>query len=165
MDRTGFADPRGRCERKPDSTKRSARRRQPDLRRFGSIRALYAHQALSARSCNYYDFLFRTSDGETQWWWLISNPGKPTGLPDKAYGPFATPAMVPAQDFLAGNHFSHTGTWIVLGRSRDSFSAAITEKQPATWYWFNSGTNRLARIMNIATDSTENDFKVAVLGA
>ena len=116
-------------------------------------------------SCNYYDFLFRTSDGETQWWWLISNPGKPTGLPDKAYGPFATPAMVPAQDFLAGNHFSHTGTWNVLGRSRDSFSAAITEKQPATWYWFNSGTNRLARIMNIATDSTENDFKVAVLGA
>jgi hypothetical protein len=116
-------------------------------------------------SHNYYDFLFRTSDGGTQWWWLISNPGKPTGLPDKAYGPFVTPAMVPAQDFLASNHFSHAGTWNVLGRSRDSFSAAATVKQPATWYWFNSGTDRLARIMNIATQDTENDFKVAVLGA
>jgi hypothetical protein len=116
-------------------------------------------------SHNYYDFLFRTSDGGTQWWWLISNPGRPTRLPNKAYGPFATSAAVPTQNFLANNHFTHAGTWNVLGRSRDSFSAAITDKQFATWYWFDSGTNRLARIMNIATENTENDFKVAVLGA
>jgi hypothetical protein len=120
-------------------------------------------------SRNYYDFLFRTSDGETQWWWLMSDPGKPTGLPEKGYGPFAAQAMVPDQDFLVSNHFSHVGTWDVLGRSRDSFSSAIAEKRPATWYWFNSGTDHLARIMNIATETkelhTENDFKVAVLGA
>jgi hypothetical protein len=113
-------------------------------------------------SRNYYDFLFRTSDGETQWWWLTSNPGKPTGLPSKAYGPFATSAAVPAQDFLARNHFSHAGTWNVLGRPRDAFSAALNDTQPATWYWFDSGSDRLARIMNI---TTENDFQVAVLGA
>ena len=113
-------------------------------------------------SRNYYDFLFRTSDGETEWWWLTSNPGKLTGLPVKAYGPFATPAAVPAQEFLASNHFSHAGTWNVLGRSRDAFSAALNDKQAATWYWFDSGADRLARIMNIRT---ENDFQVAVLGA
>jgi hypothetical protein len=44
-------------------------------------------------SRNYYDFLFRTSNGETDWWWLTSNPEKP-GLPVKAYGPFATSAEV-----------------------------------------------------------------------
>ena len=113
-------------------------------------------------SRNYYDFLFRTSDGETQWWWLISNPGKLNGLPVEAYGPFTTPAAVPAQDFLASNHFSHAGTWNVLGRPRDAFSGAINDTQAATWYWFNSGVDRLARIMNIRT---ENDFQVAVLGA
>src|ERR1700738_1001802 len=96
------------------------------------------------------------------WWWLTSNPGKLTGLPVKAYGPFATPATVPAQEFLASNHFSHAGTWNVLGRSRDAFSAALNDKQAATWYWFDSGADRLARIMNIRT---ENDFQVAVLGA
>ena len=113
-------------------------------------------------SRNYYDFLFRTSNGETDWWWLTSNPDKLTGLPVKAYGPLATSAEVPAQDFLASNHFSHAGTWNVLGRSRDAFSAALNDEQAATWYWFDSGTDRLARIMNIRT---ENDFKVAVLGA
>ena len=112
-------------------------------------------------SRNYYDFLFRTSNGETDWWWLTSNPEKP-GLPVKAYGPFATSAEVPAQDFLTSNHFTHAGTWNVLGRSRDAFSAALNDEQAATWYWFDSGTNRLARIMNIRT---ENDFRVAVLGA
>ena len=50
----------------------------------------------------------------------------------------------------------------MLGRSRDAFSAALNDKQAATWYWFNSGADRLARIMNIRT---ENDFQVAVLGA
>jgi hypothetical protein len=85
-------------------------------------------------SRNYYDFLFRTSDGETQWWWLTSNPDKPIGLPVEAYGPFATLATVPAQDFFASNHFSHAGTWNVLGRPRDAFSAAISDNQAATWY-------------------------------
>ena len=46
---------------------------------------------------------------------MTSNPGKLTGLPVKAYGPFATPAAVPAQEFLASNHLSHAGTWNVLG--------------------------------------------------
>jgi hypothetical protein len=48
-------------------------------------------------SRNYYDFLFKTSNGGTDWWWLNSNPDKLTGLPDKAYGPFATSAEVPSQ--------------------------------------------------------------------
>ena len=113
-------------------------------------------------SRNYYDFLFRTVGGETQWWWLISDPGKPAGLPAKAYGPFATPATVPDRDFLATKHFSHAGTWKVLGRPRDAFSAALDDQKAATWYWFDSGTDRLARIMNIRTS---NDYQVAVLGA
>jgi hypothetical protein len=113
-------------------------------------------------SRNYYDFLFRTFDEETEWWWLNSNPGKLTGLPLKAYGPFVTPAAVPTPDFLARNHFSHAGTWSVLGRTRAAFSAALNDRQAATWYWFDSGADRLARIMNIRLD---NDFQVAVLGA
>src|ERR1700730_9117487 len=46
MDRTGLVDPRGRSERQPDSTKRSARHRQLDLRCFRSVRTLDADQTL-----------------------------------------------------------------------------------------------------------------------
>jgi hypothetical protein len=69
---------------------------------------------------------------------------------------------VPAPDFLASNLFAHAGTWNVLSRPRDAFSAALDDERPATWYWFDSGSERLARIMNIRTD---NDYRVAVLGA
>jgi hypothetical protein len=110
---------------------------------------------------NYYDFLFRTSGGQTQWWWLISDPGDPNGLPTKAFGPFTTAAAVPVQDFLASNDFSHAGTWNVLGRLRDAFSARRDAKV-GTWYWFDSGTDNPARIMNI---DGGNDFQIAVLGA
>jgi hypothetical protein len=162
MDRTSFDDPRGRSERQPDSTKRSARHRQLIYDASASSERLMRIRLYLLESRNYYDFLFRTSNGGTEWWWLTSNPNKLTGLPVKAYGPFATSAEVPAQDFLTSNHFSHAGTWNVLGRSRDTFSAALNDEQAATWYWFDSGTDRLARIMNIRT---ENDFQVAVLGS
>src|ERR1700730_9384135 len=46
MDRTSFDDPRGRSERQPDSTKRSARHRQLDLRCFRFVRTLDADQTL-----------------------------------------------------------------------------------------------------------------------
>jgi hypothetical protein len=112
-------------------------------------------------SLKYYDFLFRTSDGQSQWWWLISDPSKPDGLPICAFGPFATAAAVPAQDFLASNQFAHAGTWNVLAQLRDAFSASKNAKA-GTWYWFNSGTHKLARIMNV---DGGNNFQIAVLGA
>jgi len=113
-------------------------------------------------SRNYYDLLFKTSGEETEWWWLISSPARLRESPSKAYGPFATPAAVPTRDFLARSHFSHAGTWKMLGRTRDVFSGALNDTQAATWYWFDSGADRLARIMNIRA---KNDYHVAVLGA
>jgi hypothetical protein len=112
-------------------------------------------------SLKYYDFLFRTSDGQTQWWWSISDPSKPHALPICAFGPFATAATVPAQDFLASNHFTHVGTWNVLGVLREAFSARRKE-EAGTWFWFNSGTHKLARIMNV---DGGNNFQIPVLGA
>ena len=112
-------------------------------------------------SLQYYDFFFKTSGTATQWWWLVSDPSNPNGLPTKTFGPFPTTAIVPARDFLATNAFSHAGTWKVLGRSRDSFSARRNAKA-GTWYWFDAGSNNLARIMNV---DSRNDFQIAVLGA
>jgi hypothetical protein len=113
-------------------------------------------------SLQYYDFLFRKSGQGTEWWWLISNPSDPNGLPGEAFGPYATPSIVPPLDFLASKHFLHVGTWDVLTRSRDAFSGHNRDKAPPTWYWFDNGSNHLARIMNI---DIRNDFAVAVLGA
>ena len=50
----------------------------------------------------------------------------------------------------------------MLDQPRDAFSATVNNTQAATWYWFDSGTDRPARIMNI---TRMNDFRVAVLGA
>ena len=92
---------------------------------------------------------------------MISDPSKPDRLPICAFGPFATTAAVPAQDFLASNQFTHAGSWNVLGRLRDAFSANRKGKS-GTWYWFDSGTDKLARIMNV---DGGNNFQIAVLGA
>src|SRR5262249_41863366 len=67
---------------------------------------------------------------------------------------------VPAQDFLERN-LTHAGTWDVLGRPCDAFSGRKTA-QAGTWYWFDSKSANLARIMNV---DPRNDFQVAVLGA
>jgi hypothetical protein len=121
--------------------------------RFMRIR-LYLFESLY-----YYDFLFRTANGQTQWWWLISDPGDRNGPPANSFGPFATRVSVPPRDFLAGNSFSHAGSWSVLGRSCEAFSARRSIK-PATWFWFES--ENLTRIMNV---DTPNDFQIPILGA
>ena len=155
MDRTSFVDPRGRPERQPDSTKRSARHRQLDLRCFRPVRTLDANQTL---------FI-----GEPQLLRLpVQNIQRRDGLVvvdlESGETRLTCQSLWTIRDIRgsASNHFTHAGTWNVLGRSRDAFSAALNDEQAATWYWFDSGTNRLARIMNIRT---ENDFRVAVLGA
>jgi hypothetical protein len=112
-------------------------------------------------SLQYYDFFFRTSGATTQWWALVSDPGNPDGLPTKAFGPFATTAIVPPQDFLTTSGFSHAGTWEILGRSCDSFSGRANAKS-GTWYSFDGKTADLSRIMNV---DNSNDFKIAILGA
>jgi hypothetical protein len=135
MDRAGSADAVRRAKGEPHHSERSARHRQPDIHardpheRFMRIR-LYLFESLY-----YYDFLFRTANGQTQWWWLISEPGDRNGPPANSFGPFATRVSVPPRDFLAGNSFSHAGSWSVLGRSCEAFSARRSIK-PATWFWF-----------------------------
>jgi len=109
----------------------------------------------------YYDFLFKTSADHTEWWWLISDPNDPNGLPTESFGPFSTTAVVPAPDFLIANAFSHAGTWNVLGASRDAFSSRKKAKA-GTWYWFDPSRGDPARIMNV---DPRNDFKIAMLGA
>lgn len=122
--------------------------------RFMRIR-LYLFESLY-----YYDFLFRTANGQIQWWWLISDPGDRNGPPASSFGPFATRVSVPARDFLAANNFSHAGSWNVLGRSCDAFSARRSVKAAGTWFWFES--ENLTRIMNV---DTPNDFEIPILGA
>ena len=109
----------------------------------------------------FYDLLFETSNGRTQWWWLVSDPAAPDALPAKAIGPFETEVMVPATDFLSGNGLTHAGTWEICGRACDAFSGRW--KAPAgTWCWCDAETGDPARIMNI--DPT-NDFRIPILGA
>jgi hypothetical protein len=112
-------------------------------------------------SLQFFDLFFRTSNGITQWWWLISDPANPNTLPTKTVGPFTTPASVPLQDFLTSNKFSFVGSWKVIGRDCDGFSGRQAAAS-GTWYWFDSASAALARIMNV---DSSNDFKVAVLGA
>jgi hypothetical protein len=110
-------------------------------------------------SLYYYDFLFRSAAGQTQSWWLVSDPGDPNGPPAKSFGPFTTDVSVPPRDFLAANNFAHAGAWDVLGRSCDAFSAHRSVAA-GTWFWFES--EHLTRIMNV---DIANDFKIPVLGA
>jgi hypothetical protein len=111
-------------------------------------------------SLQYYDFFFETSGGRTQWWWLISDPAAPDDLPAKAFGPFATAAIVPSPDLLRINNLTHVGNWAVLGRPCDAFSGR-RNAEAASWYWVNaSGT--LSRIMNY---DPSNDFHIAIFGA
>jgi hypothetical protein len=97
--------------------------RDPEQGYSGAYRSLYLFESLY-----YYDFLFRTANGQTQWWWLMSDPGDRNGSPASSFGPFATRVSVPARDFLASNNFSHAGSWKVLGRSCDAFSACRSVK-------------------------------------
>jgi hypothetical protein len=92
---------------------------------------------------------------------LKQNRTEKSRLPICAFGPFSTAAAVPAQDFLASNQFTHAGSWNVPVRLRDAFSANRDGKA-GTWYWFDSGTDKLARIMNV---DGGNSFQIAVLGA
>jgi hypothetical protein len=130
--------------------------------------SLYALESLY-----YYDFMFHTSNGRTNWWWLVSNPNTPNSLPTQIFGPFATAANVPAQDFLRGNGFSHVGAWRVQGRPCNAFSArrgthpdsnnpGNAVPNAATVLWFDAGSNRPTRLMNI---DHGNDFRIAILGA
>jgi hypothetical protein len=112
-------------------------------------------------SLRYFDFLFRTANGVTQWWWLVSNPGEANGIPSAVFGPFSSTAIVPATDFLAANRFTHVGSWKIHELTHDSFSGRHTAKA-GTWYLFNSISGGLGRVMNV---DNANDFGVAVLGA
>ena len=112
-------------------------------------------------SLNYFDFLFRTANGATQWWWLVSDPGDANGIPTAAFGPFSSIAGVPATDFLATNQFTHAGSWMIHGAMHNSFSGRDTANA-GTWYFFNSASGGLGRVMNV---ENTNDFKIAVLGA
>jgi hypothetical protein len=109
----------------------------------------------------YYDFLFKSSSGQTQWWSLVSDPNKPNSLPTASFGPFNTAAIVPSLDFFIDNAFSHAGTWKVHGISRNAFSSR-KRAEAGTWYWFDPGSGVPARIMNV---DQRNDFQIAMLGA
>jgi len=113
-----------------------------------------------SESLQYYAFFFVTSNGKTQWWWLVSDPDDPSGLPIDAFGPFPTTAEVPDQNFLARNEFAHVGTWKIGKRLANAFAARNTA-QFGTWYWF-AGSGVLTRVMNV---DKANDFRVAVVGA
>src|ERR1043165_687520 len=112
-------------------------------------------------SLYYYDFLFHTSGGMTQWWWMISDPAHPNDLPTQAFGPFSAGAAIPSSDFLVSSNFSHVGTFDAIGRSCHFFSGRASAKA-GTWYSFDSATKNIGRIMNV---EATNDFKVAILGA
>src|SRR5262249_46805036 len=111
-------------------------------------------------SLQYYDFFFKTSGARTQWWWLISDPAAPDDLPAKAFGPFATAAIVPPPDLLRVNNLGHVGSWALLGRPCDAFSGRRNARA-GTWYWFDA-TGALSRIMNY---DPSNDFQIAIFGA
>src|SRR5262249_4243172 len=124
-------------------------------------------------SLYYYDFLFHTVNGVTNWWWLVSDPNTPNGLPTHAFGPFTTAANVPDEDFLRSNAFSHVGAWKVQGRSCNAFSASRgmhpdpgnpgnAIPNAATVLWFDARSNSPTRLMNI---DRGNDFRIAILGA
>lgn len=109
----------------------------------------------------YFDFLFHTVNGATQWWWLVSDPSDSTGTPTASYGPFGSSAKVPAPNFLASNRFSYAGSWNIHGRMQNSYSSRNTA-QAGTWYFFNSSAGALSRIMNV---DNNNDFAVPVIGS
>ena len=111
-------------------------------------------------SLRYYNFFFKTSGAQTQWWWLISDPADPDDTPTNAFGPFATAAIVPPPDLLRLSNFTHAGNWAVLGRSCDAFSGR-RKAAAGTWYWFDASGN-LSRIMNF---DPSNDFQIAIFGA
>jgi len=109
----------------------------------------------------YFDFLFRTANGATQWWWLVSDPSDSSGTATASYGPFGSTAKVPAPDFLESNRFSHAGSWNIHGKLHDAFSGRNTA--PAgTWYFFESTRGSISRIMNV---DNNNDFAVPVIGS
>jgi hypothetical protein len=111
---------------------------------------------------NYYDFFFRTANGVTQWWWLVSDPGYSSDTPTGAFGPFTSTASVPGIDFLTTNQFTHAGSWNLHGKIHNAFSARNNARAAGTWYSFNSASGGLSRVMNI---DNRNDFGIAVLGA
>jgi hypothetical protein len=117
-------------------------------------------------SLHYYDLFFTTKNGQTRWWWLVSDPGHPERLPAQAIGPFTTTLAVPPQDFLSQAGLTHRGTWELYGRACDAF-AGRGHAKAGTWYWFDAASKELARtdlarIMNI---DPANDFQVPILGA
>jgi hypothetical protein len=112
-------------------------------------------------SLHYYDFFFATANGQTRWWWLVSDPGHPERLPAQAIGPFTTTLAVPPPDFLSQTGLKHAGSWEIYGRACDAF-AGRSHATAGTWYWFDAGSGDLARIMNI---DPANDFQVPILGA
>jgi hypothetical protein len=112
-------------------------------------------------SLHYYDLFFATANGQTRWWWLISDPGHPERPPAQAIGPFTTTLAVPPPDFLSQAGLKHRATWEIYGRACDAF-AGRSHAKAGTWYWFDAASKDLARIMNI---DPANDFQVPILGA
>jgi hypothetical protein len=113
-------------------------------------------------SLHYYDLFFATRNGQTRWWWLVSDPGHPERPPAQAIGPFTTTLVVPPPDFLSQAGLTHRGTWELYGRACDAFAGRSRVKTAGTWYWFDAASKDLARIMNI---DPANDFQVPILGA
>jgi hypothetical protein len=113
-------------------------------------------------SLTYYDFLFCTDGGTTQWWWLVSDPANPTALPSKAYGPYGSTAEVPTPTFLANEDFHHVGDWNVHGTTCMAFAAQSAPSAAGTWFWFNTQSETIARVMNV---DSGNDFKLPIIGA
>lgn len=110
----------------------------------------------------YFDFFFRTANGVTQWWWLVSDPANPKGNPTASFGPFNSTAMVPAPNFLVLNQFVHAGSWKIHNILHDTFSAHNGDQQAGTWFYFDNASGNLGRLMNV---DSSNDFGIAVLGA
>lgn len=117
---------------------------------------LYALESLA-----YIDLLFRTTSAGSEVWLLSSRPDVENDVPDAAFGPIPVKTKVPNVNGLAQFGFNHAGTWQVLGRARDAFSGRKAAS-PGTWFWFDSGSNRIGRIMNVAQS---NDIGIPVLGS
>lgn len=114
----------------------------------------------------YYDFYFLTNPaGQTNWFWLVSDPSDPDPFPpvNNSLGPFPTTTQVPKPTFLRDKDFSFVGTWNVVNQPCDGFSATAGQSgQAGTWFSFLNQTSTPSRLMNV---DAANDFKIPVLGA
>ena len=124
-------------------------------------------QMFLIESLHYHDLFFVTEKEQTKWWYIVSNPSSIEEQPKDIYGPFDCHSHVPADNFLKTNGFSHVGSWSVHGKASNAYAAKRASQYPdasstASWYWHESASNKLIRIMNT---HNLNKYYVAIIGA